>query len=304
MRPLFPAFKKLSLNDKSIIERYTKSFPPYSDYYFFSLWSYNTENSISYTILHNNLVVKFQEYSGDGYFYSFIGRNKIEHTVAELITLAHRHRLPAVLKLVPEECIALEAIQTLGETFSFVEDEDNFDYILSVEKIALMRGAKLHQKKKQLKKFLRSYDYYVKYCSLPNRKVHMDILAILYKWYSQTKEERAKNECEVRAIQRTLRYASHFSLVAACVYVDNKIRGFTIFEQVNSKYAILSFQKADKEYEGIFEFLNFSVAQYLHKKGCMYMNIEQDLGIPGLRQAKRKYDPSFLKKYSIFPKQP
>jgi hypothetical protein len=87
-----------------------------------------------------------------------------------------------------------------------------------------------------------------------------------------------------------------------CVFVDGLLRGFTVFEQVTKEYAILSFQKADKSYPGIFEFLNHSIALYLHKRGCMFMNMEQDLGIPGLRQAKRKYDPTYLKKYSIRPK--
>jgi hypothetical protein len=149
---------------------------------------------------------------------------------------------------------------------------------------------------------MRSYAYTTKFYSLRNVNVHADLLAVLRTWYTQACDE-AKNDVEYAAIRRAMRGSRHFALKAMCVCIEGKLRGFTIFEQVSEGYAVCSFQKADRSYDGIFEFLNQSVAKYLHERGVRYMNMEQDLGVAGLRQAKRKYDPTYLKKYVVRLKQ-
>jgi hypothetical protein len=58
--------------------------------------------------------------------------------------------------------------------------------------------------------------------------------------------------------------------------------------------------KGDTNYKGVYSFLVSESARQLLKKGKKYTNIEQDLGLPGLRQAKRSYAPAvMLKKYTI-----
>jgi hypothetical protein len=295
MNPAFPKFRRLTIASKRAIERITRHYPPYSDYYFFSLWSFNTENQVSFSFLYGNLIVKFQEYSGTGYFYSFLGHARVDDTIAALLKEAKKNQLPQVLKLVPGPSAFIR-----NTPYLIKEDADNFDYIFSVEKLTHLNGKKLHQKKKQLKKFMRSYAYKTKFYSLKNMRIHKELFAVLKQWYTQAREA-SKNNVEYTAIQRALRGSRHFDLKAMCVYIDGKLRGFTIFEQVSAEYAMCSFQKADRSYDGIFEFLNQSVAKYLHARGVRYMNMEQDLGIRGLRQAKRKYDPTYLKKYIITP---
>ena len=47
----------------------------------------------------------------------------------------------------------------------------------------------------------------------------------------------------------------------------------------------------------------YATALHLEKRGVKYFNIEQDLGIDGLRKWKTSYQPVFfLKKYKITPK--
>jgi len=61
----------------------------------------------------------------------------------------------------------------------------------------------------------------------------------------------------------------------------------------------IHFEKADDTYKGIYQFINRSFAAML--VDCIeVINREQDLGDPGLRQAKMSYRPtSFIKKYRI-----
>lgn len=302
MKPLFPHFKKITLNDKTVIEYVTNNFPPYSDYHFFSIWSYNVQDAVEYSFLNENLVIKFQEYEGNDFFYSFMGSNQVDETISTLLIHAGKESIQPMLKLLPEHNFTTNKLHELQTNFIVEEDPDNFDYILSVETVFKMNGPELHQKKKSLNKFFKLYDARVvfydlkKDCTPDLIKSLQDFLQI---WISEKKSISGHNENEILAINRTFQSYHNFNLKMNVVYINGNLKGFTVFEQVSKDYAISSFQKADRDYFGIYEFLNHSVIQYLYEQKCLYLNIEQDLGIPGLRQAKRKYYPSFLKKYTI-----
>jgi hypothetical protein len=58
------------------------------------------------------------------------------------------------------------------------------------------------------------------------------------------------------------------------------------------------FEKALEEYKGVYQYINQRFALSL-PEDLVYINREQDLGDPGLRQAKMTYRPcSFVKKYT------
>ena len=62
MIPQFPEFKSLELSDKKDIESFTKRFPPYSDFNFVSMWSWDIKEEIRISQLNGNLVVRFTDY--------------------------------------------------------------------------------------------------------------------------------------------------------------------------------------------------------------------------------------------------
>ena len=46
MLPEFPQFKKLELSDKEEVEKFTSKFPPYSDFNFVSMWSWDIKGEM------------------------------------------------------------------------------------------------------------------------------------------------------------------------------------------------------------------------------------------------------------------
>ena len=80
MIPEFPEFKKLELSDKEDVEAFTKKFPPYSDFNFVSMWSWDIKGEMRLSILNGNLVVRFTDYITGDPFYSFLGNNKTNET--------------------------------------------------------------------------------------------------------------------------------------------------------------------------------------------------------------------------------
>lgn len=75
MIPEFPKFKHIELIDKEEIEQITHKYPPYSDFNFVSMWSWDIKGEIRISKLNNNLVVRFTDYLSGNPFFSFLGDN-------------------------------------------------------------------------------------------------------------------------------------------------------------------------------------------------------------------------------------
>ena len=133
--PQFPDFKKLEWTDRHSVEQFTKEFPPYSDFNFVSLWSWNTKDKMMLSQLNGNLVVLFYDYITDTPFLSFIGRNKLSETAHSLIEYSTHHFQEPSLKLIPE----IVATQLCSEHFAVEPDENSHDYILSVPYICCIK---------------------------------------------------------------------------------------------------------------------------------------------------------------------
>src|SRR3989344_6357117 len=105
MIPEFPEFKNLELSDKEDVEKFTGKFPPYSDFNFVSMWSWDIKGEMRLSMLNENLVVRFTDYLTGEPFYSFLGDNKVNETVEELLEFSKKESLPLELKLIPEEVV-------------------------------------------------------------------------------------------------------------------------------------------------------------------------------------------------------
>lgn len=297
MLPTFPNSKRLSLNDRKEVEKYTKDFPPYSDYNFTSLWSYNTQEKINISDLNGNLIVKFQDYTSNSHFYSVIGKHKLVGTIKEIFRILKKNKESLILKLIPE--IIIKDNQDILANFKVKEDIDNHDYIILAEHTAKLQGPKYHNKHSLINKFNRLYlNHKLIKIDLQNKNKHQEIMDVFEKW-KDNKGGKADEKIEREALTRLLKSFDHFNLVAFGLY-DKKMIGFSIFEILSKDYAIGHFIKGDKSYRGVFEKLYHHNANHFHSKGIKFINIEQDLGEKGLRLTKSLWRPiHFLKKYTI-----
>src|SRR3989344_4189442 len=149
MIPEFPEFKKLELSDKEDVEAFTKKFPPYSDFNFVSMWSWNIKDEIKISQLNNNFVVCFTDYITGEPFCSFLGDNKVNETAEKLIELSKKEGLEPKLKLVPEEAVN----GSLEKKFEAVLDQDTYDYIFSVSHLSKMNNWTKNSSGKNIRNF-------------------------------------------------------------------------------------------------------------------------------------------------------
>lgn len=301
MIPTFPKFKKLSLSDIHDVRNLTKIYPPYSDFNFISMYCYDVNNDFLITELNGNLVVRFKEYESEGHFYSFLGSNEPLDTVIKLMELSKIEGLDQVLKLVPEQSIKPLLKYSKKSAFKIFEDPANFDYIISVSKLLSLRGTKIYSYKNLIRRFYKSYpDTIFRRLDLKNSKDAENIIKLFWQWAKSRKKSDEEIKYELEAIHRLLSLPEFVELVSLGAYLNNELIGFSIEEIVHDGFAMAHFGKADIAYKGIFQVLEYENAKILESNQCDFINLEQDLGIEGLKRNKKNWDPViYLKKYLV-----
>jgi hypothetical protein len=297
--PDFPLFKKLDAADSGSIEDVTRRFPPYSDFNLVSLLSWNTNDTVEWSILHGNLAVRFDGYvSGKPPFYSLLGDNELDSAILDLLSLAGQTEVDTTLRLVPQTVV--NGITDPGR-FVIDEDIDNHDYVFRVAEVAECRGARFEPKRKRINRFLRSHgdNAQVLQLDLARAETQRDVLSVFSAWEHSRQLDQEHVGGEFDAVTKLLRGATEQDLFTIGVVVDGALRAFSICEVIGA-FAVAHFEKADITYNGLFQFLKQQVAIALREQGCEFVNYEQDLGLPGIRREKSSWRPAtYLKKYVV-----
>ncbi len=298
MLPQFPHFKPLELTDKADIEAITTQYPPYSDFNFVSLFSWNIEDKARVSELNGNFILKFNDYIIQDPFFTFLGTNDISITIKTLLNQAKKDNIQKKLKLIPE--VVISSLQKENQ-FIVQEDPDSFDYILSIPEMCEFEGSKYHKHRKHLHKFQQQYsNCKATILDLTDIMIQKQILSLFKQWQQDKQQSDIETANEFKAIQRLLINAIALNVFSIGIYNEDKIVAFIILDHNYNDYTTSHFVKYDRSYENITYFLRQQSSYELKRQGFLYLNIEQDLGIPTLRQAKLKWRPiEFLKKFTI-----
>jgi uncharacterized protein len=296
MIPEFPQFKRLELSDRPEIESITGRQPPYADYNFTSLWCWDIYERVLLSQCDGHLIVRFTDDVTGEPFYSFFGPSSVlsANVAQKLLHGIEQDGLKPMLRLVPENMIGVLD----HERFHIEEDRDNHDYIVSLEKLSAFRG-NAFGRHKALTNFFKRQNQHIRLVTLDvrDRYTCRMIETLSATW------ERSKGysvDCDHRAFKRFFEIADWQGIECHGLYIKNDLVGFHSAETINNGYAIGHFIKADTRVKGVYSYLQQATAKNMYAKGLRFLNIEQDLGISGLRTAKTALRPvCFLKKYTI-----
>ena len=194
------------------------------------------------------------------------------------------------------KCASAAQAQLLAQQgYRVEEDRNNFDYLYRRQDLALLDGRNYHKKRNLIKAFTRSHSFTAK----PLRpELREDALRVLEDWRQGT-----EGPDDYRAAREAVERMEPLQLCGGIYYVESRPAAFVLGEELarGTIYAI-HFEKAVPGYKGLYQFINQSFAAVLPEEYAT-INREQDLGDPGLRQAKMSYFPSgFIKKFKVFGK--
>lgn len=178
------------------------------------------------------------------------------------------------------------------ENITLIPDRNWAEYIHSAQNLLTLQGKRLQPKRNAVNQFLRNNPEY-QFEKISETNID-DILVFQHQQMAEKDEELDEAlQDENRAIERTLRDFRAIGLTGGIIRIDGKIHAFAIGSSINSDSFDILFEKAEKDYNGIYQVLE----QELIKNELnlfSYINREEDLGIPGIRFAKQGLQPDIL----------
>jgi hypothetical protein len=188
--------------------------------------------------------------------------------------------------------VQAEPLRQAGYVVS--EYRDNFDYLYRRDDLALLPG-RAFQKKRNLVHAFEKANAYQAYALSPDRVG--DALGVLEAWRGQ-----ARDQADYAPARDALIHANDFGLHGRLYYVEGRPVGYTLGEEAASgTMFVVHYEKTVPDMKGLYQLINMDFARSL-PPAITLINREQDLGDPGLRQAKITYRPhGFVKKYRAQP---
>jgi uncharacterized protein len=188
-------------------------------------------------------------------------------------------------------CTSAQAERLRAMGFEVSEDRDNFDYLYRREDLATLRGRAFQKKRNMVHAFEKAHAYEV-WPLTPERTG--DALAVLETW-----RENAHDLADYAPARDALVHAAEFGLQGRITYVADKPAGYALGEPAATTMFIVHYEKSIPGMKGLYQFINMDLARSLPPEITL-INREQDLGDPGLRQAKITYRPcGFVEKYRV-----
>jgi len=294
-----PVFKTLNPKHRKLFDKYTKGFPPYCDYSFSTQMNWSSPKyPTRIAIFNDNLLLRLKDFNSDKIVTLFIGRNDVPKTVETLLDQMEE------LSMVPEEVINEIKHSDLVDKFCVEEDYVNNEYIMDLQKTATLSGKKLKSKRSRAKFFSKKYPCHtIEIVDKNHKKLVPEIINLITEWAVEKCLTQDDIADEIEAVKKLLNLSHLYNLMVLCIREGEKLIAYTTNE-IKGEMVHGGFGKALRSYKGIYAYLEQITAKQLLERGAKYINIEQDLGLPGLRSSKRTWRPvKILKKYIIRKKQ-
>lgn len=180
---------------------------------------------------------------------------------------------------------------------------DNWsDYIYSAASLATLQGKALNKKRNRYNKFMAETPLHT------YRRCTLDDIPQVVKFLATDRDCQHGREDNMRCYEQwqciaTVRNLAQYEQPAALITVDDRVIAFTLGELFGDTLYI-HIEKASREYPGAAEAINryFAADMLAAHPDLAYINREEDLGDPGLRQAKMAYNPiELLHRYEFTP---
>lgn len=185
----------------------------------------------------------------------------------------------------------------LGSHITAVPVRDSFEYLYSVEELATLKGNKHMRRRNRINQFRRRYA--ARYLSL-TPEMTPRIIELQNTWIAQQQAQPGSMlEDEHQGILKVLGHWQELKMTGGAIELDGKLIAYELAEPVNNDLIMIHYEKALAEYPQAYQVINCDFLA-CDATGFKVVNREEDMGDPGLRQAKMAYCPSgFVEKYTV-----
>ena len=281
-------FRPLELEDKSLFEEFYKKYPPqHSDFSFGNLYAWRHYTNYQLANTQGHLLI-LAHIDGSYQFSYPVGKHDVT-LLKGILQLAVDIKASPLLELIHSE--AQHYLKQHFPSLGLVPCRDCHDYVYQARSLAKLPGKNYLNHRNVINKFRRTYSYRTEEISGDNFKEVMEFLEGWCIW--RDCEGNPALEAEKIALLTAMKHFDALELEGIVLRVDDDIQALSIYEPLNEDTAVVHYEKADVDYEGIYQVINQETAQRLQHR-FRFINREHDLGVPGLRRAKQRYRPHHM----------
>ena len=289
-------FSPFALEDKKLYEEYLYNESERGcEFSFANMYLWGRQN---FTVLNDHIVI-FSQF-GKYFVYPYpLGKGDKKAVIDAIIADAKEKGIDCRISGMSEA--EKENLEELYPgMFSFSANEGSFDYVYSIDDLADLKGKKYHGKRNHLNRFYENYpNYTVQEICEDNAD---SVKAMLDGWYRDRMAIDPDNDyrMERAALEKAFRDFRELGLEGLALMNGDEVLAFTFGSHLSEDTIDVHFEKARPDVNGAYTAINCEFARYIRKKypSVRYLDREEDMGIDGLRKAKKSYHPHHMvKKY-------
>lgn len=284
MKISLDSFREVSISDRGLLEGILLSRNTMAcDYNFANLFCWGGIYDIRWAL---NAGILLLHSGRDDLFFEPIGDGVSAGDMMSLSTGFRRQGGSGAFSLVTEDF--LESRPELRGFFTVTRDSDNDNYVYLSRDLYELKGKKLQRKKNLLSQFRRNNPGYI--CREMMNGDREECFILAKKWCKEQYCKTVGYTHERSALRRAFDNYDALGLGGLVVDCGGRKAAFSIFSRQRPDTATVHFEKYDRGVKGSSQAVNWETARRLMET-YRYINREQDLGIEGLRRAKRSYRP-------------
>ncbi len=295
--PLFPEKIGIGMEfQRLLVDKFKAIQPEISECTFPYLWSWSEFAKTSLSYHHNVLLITIYNARRDEEIMLpplTDNNNLCAEIIAELLC---NEQITAAARI-PE---AITAITMDKYPEIAVEEEpERADYVHKTSELADLPGQKFHSKKNHINQFEKNAPDAV-YKPIDNGKLTDKCVKFSINWLESHPKKHLKSlQKEVQVTVKMLKNYQALGLTGGVLMDAGQIAAFALGEELNSETFVVRVEKADTSFPGSYQAINQLFVSNA-ARDYKYTNREQDLGVPGLRRAKKSYHPvKMIRKYRL-----
>lgn len=269
-------FKPIGFEDRSIFDDFFRKYPqPLDHYTFASLMIWKHEYNHHWAIVDDTLLITSQDQ-----LMQPVG--PFPQTLQERLQnkkINFRRVSDNFINEYPEFC----------SHFHDINKQDFVNYVYLAKDLATLSGRKYASKRNHISQGEGQYQYDVhpltEKCKPHCPRILMDI------GERPNEEMSEKLKYELEALNFALENFEKLNQKGHVISINGKPAAFSIYEKLNPNTAVVHFEKAERQYKGLYQLINRETAKAIVEDNLEYINREEDLGFEGLRKAKMSYHP-------------
>jgi hypothetical protein len=291
-------FKPLEILDKTVFDQFLQLDPPeISEMTFTNLFIWRHHYRPVWLRRNDCLLIMFKPRKGHPYGLSPIGPGE-KSTALAFLSQEIRKLTPEVsIRRVPERFVKMHVD---SQKYDAILDRDNSDYVYLAKDLITLSGNKYHRKKNHLNQFIKNNAF--EYRQLDTELV--ECFLDMQETWCQMKQcvEKPDLLAEDYAIHEALTQFGELSYQGGAIVINSRVEAFSLGEPLNRDTAVIHIEKANPDILGLYAAISQRFCANAWDDRT-YINREQDMGVEGLRKAKKSYYPHHMvNKYILVPR--